>query len=342
MAPRQRRRRQWHGRGLAACLGGAVVALGLAVSVTLGAAGPARADWRKPLADDFEGTTFAPGGGLFFKKNFEQSAGKVTFEKGPGAFSGKGYLKLSVRHICPPGREGCSERAEIWQRTRNRVPFGAGIWDGFAVRFAKPIPRDDHRYVIAQWKREIDPGAKGDWSPFLAIRMDRGKLFVTVETDWAKAVSVGPKGVRARCPAGQTPVWLRPKTHQMRALVVADRGFEKGDATDFNACTDRIRVTRHGAPLPQPGTKWVDYVIYSRPGAHGKGHIEIFADNRWIATVKGDIGFDAPGLGKNQYFKFGPYRDGEQGIWTMYYDDFRRSPQCRDVLKDAALCAKVR
>ncbi|TMV35760.1 hypothetical protein FGG78_44220, partial [Thioclava sp. BHET1] len=133
-------------------------------------------------------------------------------------------------------------------------PFDKGIWDGFAVKFGDPIPQDDHRYLIAQWKREIGPTAKGDFSPFLALRMERGRLFVTVETNYHPAVSVGPKGKLAQCPAGQTPVWLRPKTDQMRALIVADGGWTPRDGPEFNACTDRIKVVLHGNPLPRPST----------------------------------------------------------------------------------------
>ena len=45
--------------------------------------------------------------------------------------------------------------------------------------------------------------------------------------------------------------------------------------------------------------------------------------------------------GENQYFKFGPYRAAGAGQWTLYYDDFRRSPDCIDVLRDEEACALV-
>ena len=96
----------------------------------------------------------------------------------------QGALKLSVKPLCTADDEGCSERAEIWERTELRVPYDQGVWYGFAVKFADPIPTDDHRYLIAQWKREIDPGAEGDFSPFLALRVRNGKLFATVETNF--------------------------------------------------------------------------------------------------------------------------------------------------------------
>src|SRR6188474_2632690 len=126
------------------------------------------------LRDDFDGSEFAADGGLYYRNNFEQSAGTVEFQK-QVKLHGAGALKLSVKPICKATDEGCSERAEIWEKTELRVPYDQGVWYGFSVKFGDPIPIDDHRYVIAQWKREIHPGAKGDFSPFLALRMRYGK-----------------------------------------------------------------------------------------------------------------------------------------------------------------------
>ena len=121
------------------------------------------------LRDSFDGPDFSPAGGLYYRENFEQSAGKVEFQKAV-KLRGDGALKLSVKPLCTVEDDGCSERAEIWERTELRVPYDQGVWYGFAVKFADPVPTDDHRYLIAQWKREIDPGAEGDFSPFLALQ----------------------------------------------------------------------------------------------------------------------------------------------------------------------------
>ncbi len=110
------------------------------------------------------------------------------------------------------------------------MPYDQGIWDGFAVKFGAPIPQNDHRYLIAQWKREIGPQAKGDFSPFLALRMLNGKLFATIETNFHPPVRMGRKGDAANCPIGQTAVWLRPGVNQMRA----DRG--DGSRLDARRC----------------------------------------------------------------------------------------------------------
>jgi hypothetical protein len=293
----------------------------------------------RTLYEGFDGSDFTEAGGLYYRDNFEQSAGIVEFQSEVKR-TGAGALKLSVKPICPvvAGEDNCSERAEIWERTELRVPYDQGVWYGFAVKFADPIPDDDHRYVIAQWKREIDPGAPGDFSPFLALRLRNGRLFATVEANHFPAVRAEPKGVPARCGPGETRVWLRPDTNQMRALVATDGQWEADHGALFNACTDRIEVIDRGNPLPSPDSGWIDFAIMTRPGPDGSGRIEIFANDKWVVSVKGHIGHDDPPLGDNQYFKFGPYRAAAEGRWTLHYDDFRRSLDKADVLSREAAC----
>lgn len=287
--------------------------------------------YERRLFDGFEGTDFAPEGGLYYRENFEQSAGTYEFQSAVKR-TGNGGLKLSIVPNCPADHDGCSERAEIWEKTELRVPYDKGVWYGFSVKFADPVPSDDHRYLIAQWKREIDPGAEGDFSPFLALRMNSGKLFATVETNHLPPVSAGLDGVPARCAPGQARVWLRPEVNQMRMLVATDGNWKPEDGSLFNACTDGITITNHGNPLPDPRSGWIDFVVFTKPGPDGSGHIELFANGQPIITVKGHVGHADKGLGENQYFKFGPYRAADTTDWTLYYDDFRRSPRCEDVL----------
>ncbi|MBD9371518.1 heparin lyase I family protein [Rhizobium sp. ARZ01] len=290
--------------------------------------------WKAPLFDGFEGDGFAPAGGLYYRDNVEQSAGTVEFQRDV-TYGSAGALKLSVRPIWN-GKHHRSERAEIWEHTALRVPYNQAVWYGFSVRFADPIPQDDHRHLIAQWKREIGPGAKGDYSPFLALRLVRGRLFATVETTFPSSrrnpsVSTGT--------SGRTPVWLRPEKRQMRALVATDPHWEQHDARLFKAYSDRITVIDRGNGLPAPQSGWIDFAVLTRPGPDGTGHIELFANDHWVVTVRGHIGHDEPGLGSRQYFKFGPYRSATQGEWTLYYDNFRRSVRSEDVLGPTGLAA---
>lgn len=91
-------------------------------------------------------------------------------------------------------------------------------------------------------------------------------------------------------------------------------------------------MTRH-ADLPSAQKGWIDFVFRSSPGPAGDGHVEIIADGVHVATVKGHIGHSGPGLDKNQYFKFGPYRAANPQSWSLTFDDFRRGPRCADVIR---------
>jgi hypothetical protein len=206
------------------------------------------------------------------------------------------------------------------------------VWYGFAVKFAEPIPQDDHRYLIAQWKRQI-AGTIGDFSPFLALRLNRGKLFATVETNLVTTTGGASKAEYAQCSDGQSAVWQRPETNQSRILVATDETWTSNDGGSFNACTRETVVTRRGNPLPKPGSGWIDFVVYTLPGPDGSGHIELYANGKWVATVEGRIGHSEKGLGPHQYFKFGPYRAAHDNSWTLYYDEFRRSPNRSDVVR---------
>lgn len=293
------------------------------------------------LFDSFDGEDFSPEGGLYYKDNDEQSAGRVEFQSDV-THGGAGALKLSVHASCATDKRMCSERAEIWEKTELRVPYDKAVWYGFAVKFADPIPQDDHRYLIAQWKREIGKEAQGDFSPFLALRMTNGKLYATVETNYHPGALFEQESTPAECNGTLTPVWLRPETNQMRALVAADNNWAPEDSKLFTACTDKITVIDRGNSLPAPDSGWIDFAIMTKPGPDGTGQIEIFANGLWVKTIEGHIGHADHGLGANQYFKFGPYRAAADSTWTLYYDNFRRSANCQDVLGDNPACAMFR
>jgi hypothetical protein len=74
------------------------------------------------LVDGFEGKDFSAEGGLYYKKNYEQSAGKVEFQD-KVVKTGKGAVRLSVKPLCSASDTLCSERAEVWELKKLRVPY---------------------------------------------------------------------------------------------------------------------------------------------------------------------------------------------------------------------------
>lgn len=307
----------------------------MAAALLVGAAG-ADALAQEPetlrLADDFEHQDLAPGGGLFYKKNFEQSAGTVTFQSHT-VRDGNGAVELTIRPICPDDASGCSERAEVWERPDVQVGYDSPVWYGFSMKLVEPMPRDDHRYLVAQWKRQIVDGsqAQKSYSPFLAIRLDKGRLVITGDTD---SLNVHPRGQGAResgCLAGETPVNHRPQDGQTRVLMAHDADMPVDAWRYVDGCTSDVEVTQHAPGLPAADSGWIDFAFFIQTGPQGDGRIEILANEQWIATVKGHIGHQGPGLGERQYFKFGPYRAAHETEWTVVYDRFRRGPECEDV-----------
>ena len=286
---------------------------------------------RLVLQDSFQSGQFAPGGGLFYKDNPEQRAGQLHFQPPPA--TGRGALTLTVVPSCRLSGDACSERAEVWERPTVLAPYDKPVWYGFAMRLDDPLPQDDGRYVMAQWKREILPDADGDYSPFLALRLYGGRLGVTVETDFVESFPIGGPQRPDGCRDGEARVLSRPTVRQTRALVAIESGASPANyPAYFDSCAPGISVTRH-ADLPSAQQGWIDFVIRSQPGPEGDGHVEIIADGVRIATIKGHIGHRGPGLDRNQYFKFGPYRAPSPLPWSISYGDFRRGPRCTDVIR---------
>lgn len=291
------------------------------------------------LSDGFEGTDFAPGGGLYYKDNHEQEAGTYAFQ-GETVRSGKQAIELSVRSQCKKQNGLCSERAEVWEKPEVLVPYGEAVWYALSMRMATPIPTERHRYVMAQWKRQIDPGAHGDYSPLLALRMVDGRLVATVDTDTSRYEPIGTPARPVACLAGEAPAAPPDEFNQIRTLVAAAPGEHLPAEIGFPGCTPDIRVTLREGPLPALESGWIDFVFQVKPGPAGDGRIDVVANGRWIATVEGHIGHDGDGLGDNMYFKFGPYRAGQDGVWKLWYDNFGRGPHCTDVAA-GELCTRL-
>jgi Polysaccharide lyase len=283
------------------------------------------------LRDDFEGESFAPEGGLFYKDNAEQRAGKYRTQADVARSGNKG-LSLSVAPQCRPDQRGCSERAEVWEKPEVLASYDKTLWYALSMKLDDSPPSASHRYVVAQWKREIKPGADGDYSPFLAIRIIRGNLAITIDSDSMPSRVRNSKDEPLSCAASAAPAMQRADVRQTRLLITTSIDAKPDSFTGYDTCASDISITRRGGTLPSLASRWIDFVVKVKPGPAGEGEIEIFADQAWIVSVKGRIGHQGPGLGPNQYFKFGPYRDGGQkDNWQVFYDDFRRGPACEDV-----------
>lgn len=123
-------------------------------------------------------------------------------------------------------------------------------------------------------------------------------------------------------------------TPKIRAAIQAsDEPAWRSEITpEFDRCSDALRAKPGPVAMPTPASGWHDYPFYSRPGPEGGGRVAVFVDGQPVVEATGRIGHDDPGLGANQYFKFGPYRDAGQGRRTMLHDNFRRSPRCESLL----------
>ncbi len=290
------------------------------------------------LIDGFEAETFVPQGGLFYKMNAEQRRGIVRFQSDV-VRSGKQALELSVVPSCAVSGTECSERAEVWEKPEVLASYDQPLWYAFSMRLGTPIPQENHRLVMAQWKREIIAGADGNYSPFLALRLLRGRLIATVVSDEA---AYAPRGVGPRergCLPGESPAYPPDDHRQVRAIVAIEDGISVAHQ-EMAGCATNIRMIERGGALPKAESGWIDFVFMVKPDPAGNGRIEIAANGQWIATVEGAIGHRGPGLDKTQYFKFGPYRAGRPDKWTLYFDDFKRSEVCGDVAPEG-LCSAI-
>ncbi len=283
------------------------------------------------LRDDFEGNAFSPASGLFYKDNLEQRAGTFRFQS-EIVRTGAKALELTVAPQCLPGQEGCSERAEVWEHISVRATYGQTVWYAFSMKLDDPPPSADHRYMVAQWKRTINPNAAGDYSPFLGIRIIRGEFAITIDSD-AMPTRIRTPGEETFSRSGApAPAMQRVRAKQTRLLIATSADGSAKGLEGFDSCAPDVQVTQRGGKLPKVDARWIDFVFKVKPGPRGDGEIEIIANGAWIASCTGRIGHEGPELGQNLYFKFGPYRDGGQkDHWRVFYDNFARGPNCEDV-----------
>ena len=119
-------------------LAAAPVVLSLAGLLALPAAA---ADFENPARGRLRGPRFRRGRRALLQEEFraERRHGRVP---GRGRAHRQGGA-AAVGQAALPDRPmtDCSERAEVWERTKLWVPYDQGIWYRFSVKFADPVPR---------------------------------------------------------------------------------------------------------------------------------------------------------------------------------------------------------
>lgn len=197
-----------------------------------------------------------------------------------------------------------TERAEVWERQQDRLPFGTDVWYGFSMYIGGTVsPTDGNRLVIGQWKEA------GGSSPILAQRFKNRTFFVTIEQD-SDTPDVSCRILVA---------------YQNEPPPMAD-----SSGPDDKPCMKDLTLERFDY-LPNPFDTWTDMVYHLRPSPEGKGIVEVFAGGKLIARATGRIGYANPPL-PIQYFKFGPYRDPATYTTTAYLDAFRRGSSYEEVV----------
>lgn len=210
--------------------------------------------------------------------------------------------RRSVAVRVTPDMRGCGakcQRNEIRTTPRDRVLFGQEAWYSFSFRMDGTLPsRQTKRWVSGQWKQQCSG------SPFLAQRFDRGVFQITVQDNNCRVIVASSEDLGKKLP------------------VAHQTGKQAGRRA---ACASDIKVEYSANPtLPDPFGNWVDMSYRVRGGRNGTGLVEIWADGRFIARVKGSIGYDHMS-GPQQYFKFGIYRSPVPGASVVRLDRFRRS-----------------
>ncbi len=194
-----------------------------------------------------------------------------------------------------------TERAELWEPSRSRLPFGTEVWYGFSMRVDGSVPEDDgRRLVIGQWKQA------GGRSPFVAQRFRNRNFHVTFQQEAANGNECRVLLAYQSEPAPQP---------------------DSLDLTSGEPCRSDVVVERF-APLPSPFGAWTDLVYRIKGSAGTDGILELWADGALVARATGRIGY--PGGGK-QYFKFGPYRDGAPYATAAGLDSFARGASFGEV-----------
>lgn len=166
-------------------------------------------------------------------------------------------------------------RAEIWEQQDLKLPYGTEVWIAFSFFVSEP-PKGAEvpNIVVGQVKQE------GGLRPVLAQRFGNRRFVVTIAQE-DKSPRSDPDG----------------------CSVVVASSERSNPAT---ACKRDLEFTQLGV-LPTGFNRWIRMTYRFKLGIQD-GLLDIWADGKPIATIRGRIGY--PGqAGARQYFKFGPYNN---------------------------------
>ena len=278
---------------------------------------------------------FSGEGGLFYKDNAEQRAGRVAFDEA-------GNVPRAARADAVAAALLQARRSGL-QRAGRGLGNGRRCWrpmTGRLVRLrdASWTIRCRRMTGATSWR---SGSARSSPAPMATIRRSwrcgcsSGKLGVTVETDRVESYRIGSSERPQGLPAGRG-ARAGPADRRARPAPGGDRDGQRRRRiirTISTPARPAIRVTRH-ADLPTAQTGWIDFVFRSSPGPRGDGHIEILADGVHVATVTGHIGHAGAGARPQPVFQVRALpRARAAGRWSVSYDDFRRGPRCADVIR---------
>ena len=264
------------------------------------------------LIDGFDGTTdFAEGGGLYYKKNFEQSAGSVEFQsevtserRGRAEAERQAALPERIRIPAANGRRS-------GRRPTLRVPYDQGVWYGFAVKFADPIPHRRSSLSDRPMEARDRPRRGRRFQPVPGVAPAQRQAVRHRRDQLHRAGRANAKPGAGGVVPGQRHAGLAAAAKPTRCAHWSPPmpGWTPEDGSLFTAAPTAIEVIDHGNTLPAPAVRLDRFRhLHQARTRTAPAMIEIFANGKPMVTVKGHIGHADKGLGKNQYFKFGPYR----------------------------------
>ena len=237
---------------------------------------------------------------------------------------------------------GDFERCDRCELRDPKLQLGTPVWYSFEIRADRDFPVIDARCVCAQVKAPYYDEDNG--SPLIALRIDRGRYFATVEHMYEikdTAVIDGSEISTHVIPYSGEPGGgkVRALDHhvfgntaqdfkelQVRAILATDsRPLPAHIENSFRWCTDLVKVIP-GRPLPDNIYSWQRFTIRVAPtnikDQDGVVQLLVFdpasGTDELVATAIGEFGHTGypdpdndgplPGTGW-QYFKIGPYRD---------------------------------